>query len=46
MQIVDAQIHLWGTGVPSIPVHWQVTYFYVGSLWPSPLRFANERNSL
>ena len=27
MQIVDAQIHLWGTGLPSIPVHRQVTHF-------------------
>jgi predicted TIM-barrel fold metal-dependent hydrolase len=27
MQIVDAQIHLWGTGVPSVPAHWQVTHF-------------------
>ena len=27
MQIVDAQIHLWGTGLPSNPSHWQVTSF-------------------
>jgi predicted TIM-barrel fold metal-dependent hydrolase len=27
MQIVDAQIHLWGTGLPSNSSHWQVTHF-------------------
>jgi predicted TIM-barrel fold metal-dependent hydrolase len=27
MQIVDAQIHTWGTGLPSNPSHWQVTHF-------------------
>jgi len=27
MQIVDAQIHLWGTGLPSNLSHWQVTHF-------------------
>ena len=27
MQIIDAQIHLWGTGLPSNPSHWQVTSF-------------------
>ena len=27
MQIVDAQIHLWGTGLPSNPSHWQVTHY-------------------
>ena len=27
MQIVDAQIHLWGRGLPSNPSHWQVTHF-------------------
>ena len=27
MQIVDAQIHLWGTGLPSNPSHWPVTSF-------------------
>ena len=27
MQIVDAQIHLWGTGLPSNQSHWQVTHF-------------------
>ncbi len=27
MQIVDAQIHLWGTGLPSNLSHWQVTSF-------------------
>src|ERR1700730_19062722 len=27
MQIVDAQIHLWGTGLPTVPAHWQVTHF-------------------
>ena len=27
MQIVDAQIHLWGTGLPSNQAHWQVTSF-------------------
>jgi predicted TIM-barrel fold metal-dependent hydrolase len=27
MQIVDAQIHVWGTGLPSNPSHWQVTSF-------------------
>jgi predicted TIM-barrel fold metal-dependent hydrolase len=27
MQIVDAQIHTWGTGLPSNISHWQVTHF-------------------
>src|SRR6516225_3718113 len=27
MQIVDAQIHLWGSGLPSNPSHRQVTHF-------------------
>jgi predicted TIM-barrel fold metal-dependent hydrolase len=27
MQIVDAQIHTWGTGLPSNLSHWQVTHF-------------------
>ncbi len=27
MQIVDAQIHLWGSGLPSNQSHWQVTHF-------------------
>jgi predicted TIM-barrel fold metal-dependent hydrolase len=27
MRIVDAQIHLWGTGLPSNLSHWQVTHF-------------------
>lgn len=27
MQIVDAQIHLWGIGLPSNQAHWQVTSF-------------------
>jgi hypothetical protein len=27
MPIVDAQIHLWGTGLPNNPSHWQVTSF-------------------
>ena len=27
MQIVDAQIHTWGTGLPSNQSHWQVTHF-------------------
>jgi predicted TIM-barrel fold metal-dependent hydrolase len=27
MQIVDGQIHLWGTGLPSVLAHWQVTHF-------------------
>src|SRR6476659_671731 len=27
MQIVDAQIHLWGSGLPSNLSHWQVTHF-------------------
>ncbi len=27
MRIVDAQIHLWGTGLPSNAAHWQVTSF-------------------
>ncbi len=27
MDIVDAQIHVWGTGLPSNPSHWQVTSF-------------------
>ncbi|MBT5107513.1 MAG: hypothetical protein HOM25_02420, partial [Rhodospirillaceae bacterium] len=27
MQIVDAQIHLWGTGLPSNQSHRQVTSF-------------------
>lgn len=27
MQIVDAQIHTWGSGLPSNQSHWQVTHF-------------------
>src|SRR3954470_19630573 len=27
MQIIDAQVHLWGTGLPSNLSHWQVTHF-------------------
>jgi predicted TIM-barrel fold metal-dependent hydrolase len=27
MQIIDAQIHLWATGLPSNPTHWTVTHF-------------------
>lgn len=27
MQIVDAQIHTWGSGLPSNPSHWQITSF-------------------
>jgi predicted TIM-barrel fold metal-dependent hydrolase len=27
MQIVDAQIHTWGTGLPSNQSHWQITSF-------------------
>lgn len=27
MQIVDAQIHIWGKGLPSNKAHWQVTSF-------------------
>src|SRR5215831_18926324 len=27
MQIIDAQIHLWATGLPSNQSHWQVTHF-------------------
>ena len=27
MQIVDAQIHVWSTGLPSNQAHWQVTSF-------------------
>jgi predicted TIM-barrel fold metal-dependent hydrolase len=27
MQIVDAQIHLWGAGLPSNRSHWQITHF-------------------
>jgi predicted TIM-barrel fold metal-dependent hydrolase len=27
MQIIDAQIHTWGTGLPSNQSHWQVTHF-------------------
>ena len=27
MQIVDAQIHTWGTGLPSNRSHWQITHF-------------------
>ena len=27
MLIVDAQIHTWGTGLPSNQSHWQVTHF-------------------
>jgi hypothetical protein len=29
MQIVDAQIHTWGTGLPSNMSHWQVTHFTI-----------------
>ena len=27
MQIIDAQIHTWGSGLPSNQSHWQVTHF-------------------
>ena len=27
MQIIDAQIHLWASGLPNYPSHWQVTHF-------------------
>ena len=27
MQIIDAQIHTWGTGLPSNAAHWQITSF-------------------
>ena len=27
MEIIDAQIHLWGTGLPTVPAHRQVTAF-------------------
>ncbi|MDF1790742.1 MAG: amidohydrolase family protein [Thalassobaculaceae bacterium] len=27
MEIVDAQIHVWGTGLPSNMAHWQITSF-------------------
>src|SRR3954463_6314932 len=27
MQVVDAQIHTWGSGLPSNMSHWQVTHF-------------------
>ena len=27
MQIIDAQIHTWGTGLPSNSAHWQITSF-------------------
>ena len=27
MQIIDAQIHLWASGLPSNQSHWQVTHF-------------------
>ena len=27
MPIVDAQIHTWGTGLPSNLSHWQTTHF-------------------
>ena len=27
MRIVDAQIHTWGTGLPSNHSHWQITHF-------------------
>lgn len=30
MQIIDAQIHLWGSGLPSNPAHRQVTSFTAG----------------
>ena len=31
MQIVDAQIHTWGQGLPSNQSHWPVTHFTIGS---------------
>lgn len=34
MQIVDAQIHLWGSGLPSNPSHRQVTSFTLDELLP------------
>ena len=27
MQIVDAQIHVWGSGMPGNQAHWQITSF-------------------
>ena len=30
MQIIDAQIHTWGTGLPSNAAHWQITSFTPG----------------
>src|ERR1700710_1481624 len=27
MPIIDAQIHTWGTGLPSNQSHWQITHF-------------------
>ena len=27
MNVVDAQIHLWGSGLPSNAAHWKVTSF-------------------
>ena len=27
MRIIDAQIHLWATGLPSNQTHWPVTHF-------------------
>ena len=27
MQIIDAQIHTWGSGLPSNAAHWQITSF-------------------
>ena len=27
MQIIDAQIHTWGSGLPSNSAHWQITSF-------------------
>jgi len=30
MQIIDAQIHTWGTGLPSNDAHWQITSFTPG----------------
>ena len=35
MRIVDAQIHLWGSGLPSNMAHRQVTSFTTEEPWAS-----------
>ena len=43
MRIVDAQIHLWGSGLPSNMAHRQVTSFTTEEALRPPSLFAGSR---